>query len=137
MSRLATPPSRRARLPPTRTAPKRFGKPRTPRQTERPAPPLATRSAARSSRASLASPAKSSSRSGSSRSPLILVQKTPQLLQLLLGRSPALQRVDHQFACRPLEHCLQDVADELPLRLRRRLACLVDVGALVFVSANG
>src|SRR5437879_12949937 len=101
MSRLVSPPSRRARLPPARTAPKRFGKPLPPRQTERPTPPLATRSAARSSPASLASPAKSSWRSVSSRFPLILVQKTAQLLQLLLRRSPALQRVAHQLACPP------------------------------------
>ncbi len=43
----------------------------------------------------------------------------------------------HQFARRPFEHPLQDVPNELPLCFRRRLACLVNVGPLLFVSADG
>src|SRR5207245_609584 len=115
----------------------RFGKPPPPRRTGPPAPPLATGSATASTRASARSPTKSNSRSGSSVSPLVLVQKTPQLMQLFLGRPPALQRVDHQFACRTLKHALQDVANELALGLRRWLACLINVGTLLFVSAHG
>src|SRR6266403_2310732 len=131
------PSSGRARPPPARNAPSRFGKPRPPRQTEPQAPRLAIGNATRSSRASAEVPAKSNSRSCSSASPLVLVQKTAQLIQLFLGRSPALQRMDHQLACRALEHPLQDIADELPLCFRRWLACFVNVGPLLFVSAYG
>src|SRR5438309_6876475 len=135
MSLPAIPSSIPARSPPARNAPMRFGKPLPPRRTAPPAPPLATGSATASTRASAGSPAKSNSRSGSSVSPLVLVQKTPQLMQLFLGRSPALQRVDHQFACRALKHPLQHVANELALGFRRRLACLINVRPLFFVSA--
>src|SRR5437879_5801484 len=114
----------------------RFGKPLPAPQTAPPALLLATGSAATSTRACAKSPAKSNSRRCSSVSPLVLVQKTPQLMQLFLGRSPALQRVDHQFACRALEHPLQHVAHELALGLRRWLACFINVGPLLFVSAH-
>src|SRR6267143_6633389 len=131
------PSSKRARPPPARNAPARFGIPRPPRQTEPPAPRLAIGSATRSIRASSEAPAKSNSRSCSSASPLILVQKTAQLIQLFLGRPPALERMDHQLACGALEYTLQNVAGELPLCFRRRLARLVNVGPLLFVSAHG
>src|SRR6266481_7810370 len=114
----------------------RFGKPLPLPRTAPPARPLATGSATGSSPASARSPVKSNSRNCSSVSPLVLVQKAPQLMQLFLGRSPALQRVDHQLACRAFEHPLQDVADELPLCFRRWLACFVNVGPLLFVSAD-
>src|SRR6266480_388965 len=90
-----------------------------------------------SSRASAEPLAKSNSRGWSSASPLVLVQKTAQLIQLFLGRPPTFQRMKHQFARRPFEHPLQDVPNELPLCFRRRLACLVNVGPLLFVSADG
>src|SRR6266581_9071180 len=90
-----------------------------------------------SSRASAEPLAKSNSRSWSSASPLVLVQKTAQLMQLFLGRPPTFQRMKHQFARRPFEHPLQDVPNELPLCFRPRLACLVNVGPLLFVSAHG
>src|SRR6202521_576893 len=131
------PSSKPARPPPARNALARFGIPRTPPQTEPPVPHPAIGNATRSSRASAVAPAKSNSRSCSSASPLVLVQKTAQLIQLFLGRSPALERVDHQLACRALERPLQHVADELPLCFRRRLACFVNVGPLLFVSADG
>src|SRR5258708_6676567 len=89
-----------------------------------------------SSPASAKPPAKSTSLPCSSGSPLVLVQKTAQLTQLFLGRSPALQRVDHQFACRAFKHSLQHVPDELTLRLCCRLACLINVRPLLFVSAH-
>src|ERR1700682_2579224 len=130
------PSSKPARPPPARNAPSRFGKPRTPRQTEPPSPRLAIRSATTSSPASAEAPAKSNSRSCSSASPLVLVQKTAQLIQLFLGRPSALQRMDHQLACRALEHPLQHVPHELPLCFCRRLACFVNVGPLLFVSAD-
>src|SRR6266699_3691947 len=114
----------------------RFGKPLPPPQTAPPALLLAKGSAATSSRASAKPPAKSNSRSCSSVSPLVLVQKPAQLIQLFLGRSPALQRVDHQFACRTLKHPLQDISHQLPLGFRRRLACLINVRPLLFVSAH-
>src|SRR6267378_1103428 len=116
----------RARPPPARNAPSRFGKPRPPRQTEPQAPRLAIGNATRSSRASAEAPAKSNSRSCSSASPLVLVQKTAQLIQ----------RMDHQLACRALEHPLQDVPHELPLCFRRRLACFINMGPLLFVSSD-
>src|SRR6267378_604983 len=131
------PSSRRAHPPPARNVPARFGILRTPRQTRPPAPPLAIGSATTSNRASAKPPAKSNSRNWSSASPFVLVQKTAQLIQLFLGRSPALQRMDHQLACRALEHPLQHVPHELPLCFRRRLACFVNVGPLLFVSAHG
>src|SRR5882672_1009333 len=130
------PSSGRARPPPARNAPSRFGKPRPPRQTEPQAPRLAIGNATRSSRASAEAPAKSNSRSCSSASPLVLVQKTAQLIQLFLGRPPPLQRMDHQLACRALEHPLQDVPHELPLCFRRRLACFINMGPLLFVSSD-
>src|SRR5213082_3607397 len=89
-----------------------------------------------SSRASAEPLAKSNSGGWSSASPLVLVQKTAQLMQLFLGRPPTFQRMKHQFARRPFEHPLQDVPSELPLCFRRRLACLVNVGPLLFVSAH-
>src|SRR6267143_2039501 len=131
------PSSRRAHPPPARNVPARFGILRTPRQTRPPAPPLAIGSATTSNRASAKPPAKSNSRNWSSASPFVLVQKTAQLIQLFLGRSPALQRMDHQLACRALEHPLQDVPHELPLCFRRRLACFINMGPLLFVSADG
>src|SRR5437660_3348781 len=130
------PSSKRARSPPARSAPARFGKPRLPRQTEPPVPRLAIGNATASSQASAKPPTKSNSRSCPSASPLVLVQKTAQLIQLFLGRPPALQRMDHQLACGALEHPLQHIADELPLCFRRRLACFVNVGPLLFVSAH-
>src|SRR5882762_7642372 len=130
------PSSKRARPPPARNAPARFGIPRPPRQTEPPAPRLAIGSATRSIRASAEAPAKSNSRSWSSASPLVLVQKAAQLIQLFLGRPPSRERMNHQLACRALEHPLQDVPHELPLRFHRRLACFVNVGPLLFVSAD-
>src|SRR5205814_2834694 len=97
--------SRRARPPPAHNASARFGKPRSSRQTEPPAPPLARGNATRSSRASAEVPAKSNSRSCSSASPLVLVQKTAQLIQLFLGRSPALQRMDRSEERRVGKEC--------------------------------
>src|SRR6267143_2267817 len=131
------PSSKRARPPPARNAPARFGIPRTPRQTEPPSPRLAIGSATRSIRASAEAPARSNSRSCSSASPLVLVQKAAQLIQLFLGRPPSRERMNHQLACRALEHPLQHVPHELPLCFRRRLACFVNVGPLLFVSADG
>src|SRR5260370_12997896 len=100
---------------PAGSAPPRSGNPLPPRKTEPPVPPPARGSATRSSQASAEVPAKSNSRSCSSASPLVLVQKTAQLIQLFLRRSPARHRVDHQLASRAFEHPLQDVADDLPL----------------------
>src|SRR6267143_3151130 len=137
MSQPATPASIQARPLPARNAPMRFGKSLPPRQTVPPALPLARGNEAKSSRASVKSQAIASLLWCSSASPLVLIQKTAQLIQLFFGRSPALQRMNHQFACRSLEHPLQDVADELPLGLRRRLACLINVRPLLFVSAHG
>src|SRR6266702_1548533 len=132
----ATPSSGPACPLPPRTALTRCGTVPSRRQTLPPAPRLATRNAAGSSRASAGVPVKSNSPGLSSHPPLVLIQKTAQFLQFLLRRSPALQRVNHQLACRALEHTLQDVTHQLPLRFRCRLACLVDVGALIFVSAH-
>src|SRR6266404_5699025 len=137
MRRQAISASRQARQPPARNAPRRSGKPQPPRQTVPPALLLARGNATKSSRASAKLQAIASSLCCSSASPLVLVEKTAQFIQLFLGRSPALQRMDHQFACRPLEYPLQDVADELPFSLRRRLACLINVRPLLFVSAHG
>src|SRR5207302_6319539 len=130
------PSSKRARSAPARSETARFGKPRLPRQTEPPVPRLAIGNATASSQASAKPPTKSNSRSCPSASPLVLVQKTAQLIQLFLGRPPALQRMDQQLACRALKHPLEDVPDELPLCFRRRLACLVNVGPLLLVSAD-
>src|ERR1700682_3663732 len=130
------PSSKPARPPPARNAPARFGKPRPPRQTGPPSPRLAIGSATRSIRASAEAPAKSNSRSCSSASSLVLVQKTAQLIQLFLGSPPPRERMNHQLACRALEHPLQDVPHELPLCFPRRLACFVNVGPLLFVSAD-
>src|SRR5260370_805898 len=69
-------------------------------------------------------PVKSHSPSCSPASPPVLVQTAAPFLQLFLGLSPALQRVDHPFACRPFTPSLQHLPPDLPLRLRRRLACL-------------
>src|SRR5207245_2888154 len=105
-----------------------------PQQIERQALHLARENGARSSPAFAKPLAIARSLYCSSASPLVLVQKTAQLIQLFFGRSPAFQRMDHQFACRALEHALQDVTDELPLGFRRRLACLINVRPLLFVS---
>src|SRR5213594_4484848 len=136
MSLPATPSSIPARSRPARNAPMLFGKPLPPQQTGPPAPPPATGSATASSRASAKPPAKSNSRNCSSVSPLVFVQKTPQFMQLFLGRSPALQRMDHQFARRALKYSLQHVANQLALSFRRWLACLINVRPLLFVSAH-
>src|SRR5258707_15577168 len=114
----------------------RYGKPLPPPQIERRALRLARGNAAMSSRAFAKPPAIARSLYCSSASPLVLIQKAAQLIQLFFGRSPALQRLAHQFACRPLENPLQDVAHELPFSPRRRLACLITVRPLLFVSAH-
>ena len=48
-----------------------------------------------------------------------------------------LKGVKHELAGRALENALEDVAGELALGFFRGLACFINVGALVFVSAHG